>query len=113
MGALRVPRAQVEQRLQTDDGLVKFLKPNWVGDAKVVLTTYETLRDFEFSFAVQKWSLMVCDEAQRIKNPAAMVTRASPKAPARASHPHSKQYPAKKDWPGTKDRPFRGINQAS
>ena len=67
LAPLRVPRAQVEQRLQTDDGLVKFLRPNWVGDAKVVLTTYETLRDLEFSFAAQKWSLMVCDEAQRIK----------------------------------------------
>ncbi len=79
LAPLRVPRAQVEQRLQTDDGLVKFLRPNWVGDAKVVLTTYETLRDLEFSFAAQKWSLMVCDEAQRIKNPAAMVTRAAKK----------------------------------
>ncbi|SIT39489.1 SNF2-related protein [Paraburkholderia piptadeniae] len=76
---LRVPRGQIEQRLQTEDGLVKFLKPDWVGDAKVVLTTYETLRDLEFSFAAQKWSLMVCDEAQRIKNPAAMVTRAAKK----------------------------------
>jgi SNF2 family DNA or RNA helicase len=60
-------------------GLVKFLRPDWVGNAKVVLTTYETLRDLEFSFAAQKWSLMVCDEAQRIKNPAAMVTRAAKK----------------------------------
>lgn len=76
---LRVPRAQVEQRLQAEDGLVRFLMPNWIGRAKIVLTTYETLRDLEFSFALQKWSLMVCDEAQRIKNPAAMVTRAAKK----------------------------------
>jgi hypothetical protein len=79
LSTLRVPRAQIDQRLQTDDGLVKFLHPNWIGKAKVVLTTYETLRDLEFSFAAQKWSLMVCDEAQRIKNPAAMVTRAAKK----------------------------------
>lgn len=76
---LRVPRLQIDQRLQAEDGLVKFLRPNWVGNAKVVLTTYETLRDLEFSFAAQKWSLMVCDEAQRIKNPATMVTRAAKK----------------------------------
>jgi hypothetical protein len=76
---LRVPRSQIDQRLLSEDGLVKFLKPTWVGDAKVVLTTYETLRDLEFSFAAQHWSLMVCDEAQRIKNPAAMVTRAAKK----------------------------------
>jgi SNF2-related domain/Restriction endonuclease/Helicase conserved C-terminal domain len=79
LAEFRVPRGQIDQRLQTEDGLVKFLKPNWIGDAKVVLTTYETLRDLEFSFASQKWSLMVCDEAQRIKNPAAMVTRAAKK----------------------------------
>lgn len=76
---LRVPRSQIDQRLLAEDGLVKFLRPDWVGQAKVVLTTYETLRDLEFSFAAQKWSLMVCDEAQRIKNPAAMVTRAAKK----------------------------------
>lgn len=76
---LRVPRQQIEQRLQTEDGLIKFLRPNWVGTAKLVLTTYETLRDLEFSFAAQKWAIMVCDEAQRIKNPAAMVTRAAKK----------------------------------
>lgn len=79
LASLRVPRTQIDQRLQQEDGLVKFLKPNWVGDAKIVLTTYETLRDLEFSFAAQKWSVMVCDEAQRIKNPAAMVTRAAKK----------------------------------
>jgi hypothetical protein len=76
---LRVPRGQVDQRLLAEDGLYKFLRQGWVGSAKVVLTTYETLRDLEFSFAAQRWSLMVCDEAQRIKNPAAMVTRAAKK----------------------------------
>jgi hypothetical protein len=76
---LRVPRALIDERLRTEDGLAKFLKPGWVGKAKMVLTTYETLRDLEFSFALQRWSIMVCDEAQRIKNPAAMVTRAAKK----------------------------------
>jgi len=76
---LRVPRESIDERLRNEDGLVKFLKPSWVGAAKLVLTTYETLRDLEFSFADQHWTLMVCDEAQRIKNPAAMVTRAAKK----------------------------------
>lgn len=79
LSALRVPRQQIDERLRTEDGLVKFLRPNWIGKSKLVLTTYETLRDLEFSFAAQKWTLMVCDEAQRIKNPAAMVTRAAKK----------------------------------
>lgn len=79
LGPLRVPRDSIDEKLRNEDGLVKFLKPNWVGNHQLVLTTYETLRDLEFSFALQKWSIMVCDESQRIKNPAAMVTRAAKK----------------------------------
>lgn len=79
LAPLRVPRDAIDTRLRTEDGLVRFLKPGWVGKAKIVLTTYETLRDLEFSFAAERWSTMVCDEAQRIKNPAAMVTRAAKK----------------------------------
>lgn len=82
LASLRVPRESIDERLRNEDGLVKFLRPNWIGDAKIVLTTYETLRDLEFSFALQPWSLMVCDEAQRVKNPAAMVTRAAKKQKA-------------------------------
>lgn len=79
LAALRVPTENIDARLRNEDGLTKFLRPNWIGDARIVLTTYETLRDLEFSFASQRWSLMVCDEAQKIKNPAAMVTRAAKK----------------------------------
>jgi hypothetical protein len=79
LAKLRVPREQIDQRLQQEDGLTKFLRPGWIGAARIVLTTYETLRDLEFSFALQPWSIMVCDEAQKIKNPAAMVTRAAKK----------------------------------
>jgi SNF2 family DNA or RNA helicase len=50
---LRVPRVQIAQQLLSE-GLVKFIKPDWVRKAKVVLTTYETLRNLEFSFAAQK-----------------------------------------------------------
>lgn len=79
LAPLRVPRESIDERLRSEDGLTKFLKPGWLGDARIVLTTYETLRDLEFSFASQRWSLMICDEAQKIKNPAAMVTRAAKK----------------------------------
>jgi superfamily II DNA or RNA helicase len=37
-----------------------------------VLTTYETLRDYQQSFASIHFSLVVLDEAQRIKNPASL-----------------------------------------
>lgn len=82
LAALRVPRHEIEQQLR-DNGLVRFLKSRWVGSAKVVLTTYETLRDLEFSFAAEKWSILVCDEAQKIKNPNALITRAAKKQNAR------------------------------
>ncbi|MCK9909244.1 SNF2-related protein, partial [Microbacteriaceae bacterium K1510] len=78
LSSLRVPRAAVAAELQAE-GLVRFLKPNWRGNAQIVLTTYETLRDLEFSFALEPWSILVCDEAQKIKNPNARVTRAAKK----------------------------------
>ena len=76
--ALRLPRTSIDSQL-IEKGLVKFLKPNWIGSAKIVLTTYETLRDLEFSFASEHWSIMVCDEAQKIKNPSTLVTTAAKK----------------------------------
>lgn len=82
LAELRVPRASVSADLQAE-GLVKFLKPDWRANAQVVLTTYETLRDLEFSFALEPWSIMVCDEAQKIKNPNARVTRAAKKVNVR------------------------------
>jgi SNF2 family DNA or RNA helicase len=72
LNELKVPRASIDQQL-TEQGLIKFLRPGWRGGARLVLTTYETLRDLEFSFGAEKWSIMVCDEAQRIKNPSALV----------------------------------------
>ena len=79
--ALKASRARSEEIEASllDRGFTRFLKENWLGTAKIVLTTYETLRDLEFSLAAVHWSLMVCDEAQKIKNPAAMVTRAAKK----------------------------------
>ena len=64
-------------------GIKNLLRPGWMGDARVVLTTYETLRDQEFSLARQQWSIVVCDEAQKLKNPAALVTQAIKAIPAR------------------------------
>lgn len=72
----------IDQRL-LDEGISRFLKPDWAKGAKIILTTYETLRDLEFSLAAEQWSIMVCDEAQRIKNPNAMVTRAAKKQKVR------------------------------
>ncbi|MBA3006464.1 MAG: restriction endonuclease [Proteobacteria bacterium] len=78
----RLPRRAIEAEL-TAAGVCRLLRRDWIGQAKIVLTTYETLRDLEFSLAAQRWSAMICDEAQKIKNPNAMVTRAAKKQNAR------------------------------
>jgi len=78
----RVAKKDLEEDLLST-GAIRFLAPGWLGGAQVVLTTYETLRDLEFSLAAQRWSAMICDEAQKIKNPNALVTRAAKKQNAR------------------------------
>ena len=42
-----------------------------------VLTTYETLRDYQHSFGAIQWDVLVLDEAQKIKNPQALLTDAA------------------------------------
>jgi hypothetical protein len=76
---LRAERAAVEEidpELQ-ELGLRKFLRQGFERDYRIVLTTYETLRDYEFSIARVQWGIVVCDEAQKIKTPSALVTRAA------------------------------------
>ena len=45
-------------------------------DTDVVLTTYETVRDFQLDLGLIQWATVVIDEAQRIKTPGALVTNA-------------------------------------
>jgi len=49
---------------------------NW-RDAGVVLTTYETVRDYHFSFARTRFGLIIYDEIQKLKNPGSQMTRAA------------------------------------
>ena len=79
---LRVPKAELDVELKAQ-GVTRLLKKQWIGSAKLVLTTYETMRDLEFALASQPWSIMVCDEAQKIKTPAALVTRSAKKQKVR------------------------------
>lgn len=78
----RISKKELEDDL-VSAGATRLLAPGWIGNAQVVLTTYETLRDMEFSLAAQRWSAIICDEAQKIKNPNALVTRAAKKQNAR------------------------------
>lgn len=42
----------------------------------LVLTTYETVRDFQLDLGLIPWAVVVIDEAQRIKTPGTLVTNA-------------------------------------
>lgn len=75
LAQLRAPKDGMDDELVG----IRLLRRDWLGNAKVVLTTYETLRDLEFTLAAKKWSAVICDEAQKIKNPNAMMTRAAKK----------------------------------
>ena len=66
LSARRQPKQFIDQAL-LDKKIANLLIPNWLGAAKVVLTTYETVRDYEFSLAKQEFTFMICDEAQKIK----------------------------------------------
>jgi len=44
---------------------------------RLIITTYQTLRDYQFSLCSIPWSTVVFDEAQNIKNPNALQTRAA------------------------------------
>ena len=78
----RVPKDAIDKELAAA-GVGRLLRRDWLGGAKIVLTTYETLRDMEFSLAMTRWSAIICDEAQKIKNPNALVTRSAKKQNAR------------------------------
>ncbi|MFC4861232.1 type I Zorya anti-phage system protein ZorD [Pseudomonas sp. MAHUQ-62] len=82
LSALKFRKEEIPNELQAK-GIKNLLRPGWMGDARIVLTTYETLRDQEFSLARQQWAIVICDEAQKIKNPAAMITQAAKAVPAR------------------------------
>jgi hypothetical protein len=82
LSARRQPKQFIDQSL-LDKKIANLLTPNWLGSAKVVLTTYETVRDYEFSLARQEFTFMICDEAQKIKTPNAQSTTAAKKQKAK------------------------------
>ncbi len=54
----------------------ELLDTQAIRDSDWVLTTYETLRDYQFSFAKVHFSCVVFDETQQAKNPASRKTAA-------------------------------------
>lgn len=56
---------------------VPVLDVDLLAKNECVLTTYETLRDYQHSFAKVRWGVVVLDEVQKIKNPTSLVTEAT------------------------------------
>jgi SNF2 family DNA or RNA helicase len=75
------PVALIDEQLQTR-GITDLLRPDWVGAHKIVITTYEALTGYEFTFARQEFAFVICDEAQRVKTPGTRVTLAAKKLKA-------------------------------
>jgi len=73
----KIPKHLISSQLRNDYGITNLLEEGWLGGVDIVLTTYETMRDLEFSLGRVDWSVMICDEAQKIKVPTAMVTKAA------------------------------------
>lgn len=73
----KIPKQLIAAQLKDEYGITKLLHEDWLGDSNIVLTTYETMRDLEFSLGRIDWGIMICDEAQKIKVPSAMVTKAA------------------------------------
>ena len=72
--SLREESGLTERDIQT--GRAALSASAWC-DGGVVLTTYETMRDYHFSFAGTRFGLIVYDEIQKLKNPDSQVTRAA------------------------------------
>ena len=72
------PLSLIDEQLHKR-GVTDLLCPGWLGAAKILITTYEVLTGYEFSLAKQPFSFIICDEAQRIKNPGTQVTLAAKK----------------------------------
>ena len=62
--------------MRDDHGITHLLEEEWLSDADIVLTTYETMRDLEFSLARVDWGLWFAMK-HKIKVPTAMVTKAA------------------------------------
>ena len=60
----------------TDSG-TPLLDYQRVSEADVVLTTYETQRDYQASFSMVRFSIVVFDEIQKVKNPKSLISRSA------------------------------------
>lgn len=64
------------RRVYLHTGPDRLRHPEAVAQWEVVLTTYETLRRDQLMLGQVDWSVIACDEAQKVKNPTAQITSA-------------------------------------
>lgn len=57
-------------------GKNKFLNTDTLHSYSLVITNYETVRDYQLSLALMDWSVIVLDEAQKIKEPSSRISQA-------------------------------------
>lgn len=69
-------RIRKEAGRDIENGDAVLMEGAW-SSAGIVLTTYETMRDYHMSFARQHFAAIFYDEAQKLKNPASQLTRAA------------------------------------
>ncbi|MDA8686128.1 DEAD/DEAH box helicase [Robiginitalea sp.] len=70
----QVPKSTLKYKLKVGE---HFSDQRLDIPGRLILITYETLRNFQFSMASVPFSCVVFDEAQKIKNPNALATRAA------------------------------------
>ena len=73
---LQIPDIEGVERLRELRKRRGALDVKRLRNADVVLTTYETVRDFQLDLGLIPWATVVIDEAQRIKTPGTLVTNA-------------------------------------
>ena len=73
---LEIPEIEGTERLRELRKHRGVLDVKRLRNADVVLTTYETVRDFQLDLGLVPWETVVIDEAQRIKTPGTLVTNA-------------------------------------
>ena len=69
----KIEGAERSQQLQRRRGRLDIKR---LQASDIVLTTYETVRDFQLDLGLIPWATVVIDEAQRIKTPGTLVTNA-------------------------------------
>lgn len=72
----QIPEIEGIERLKELRKKRGALNVNKLQKSDVVLTTYETVRDFQLDLGLVQWATVIIDEAQKIKTPGTLVTNA-------------------------------------